>query len=169
MAHLLGNPHVSTARLNVNRDPAGQPDNIKYYKFSLTCRRFTDRRIFVFINPVEESMANKTNAQRLLDSLFKQIASEVARGVAQGLARSGLQKSIQALSRDIQKSHPAAKSRKSGRKRGRPKGKARTCSIKGCKLPARAKGLCSKHYQQKRYAQLKKKSAGKKVRQTRKK
>lgn len=111
-------------------------------------------------------MARKTNAQRLLDSLFSQIGTEVARGVAEGLAKSGLMKSIQALSRGVKKARPAAKA---GKKRGRPKGKGKTCSVKGCKKPARAKGLCSKHYQQKRYNKLKKKPAAKKTRKGKKK
>ena len=111
-------------------------------------------------------MARKTNAQRLLDSLFSQIGSEVARGVAEGLAKSGLMKSIQALSRGVKKARPAAKA---GKKRGRPKDKAKTCSVKGCKKPARAKGLCSKHYQQKRYNKLDKKPAAKKTRKGKKK
>lgn len=101
-------------------------------------------------------MARKANVQKLFDSFVSQIGTEVARGVAEGLARSGLMKSIQALSRDVKKARPA------GKKRGRPKGKTKKCSVKGCNHSARAKGLCSKHYQQKRYANLKKKNRKKK-------
>jgi hypothetical protein len=104
-------------------------------------------------------MARKANVQSLLDSLFSQIGSEVARGVADGLARSGLMKSVRALSRGAQKTRPAVKT---AGKRGRPKGPAKSCSVKGCKKPARAKGLCSQHYQQKRYAQMNKKTTAKK-------
>jgi hypothetical protein len=106
-------------------------------------------------------MPRKANIQGLLDTFISQIGSEVARGVAEGLAKSGLMKSIRALSRDVSKARPAARV---GKKRGRPKGKTKICSVKGCKSPTRAKGLCSKHYQQKRYSELKKKPTGKRAR-----
>jgi len=125
-----------------------------------------DKKCFVFINQVEESMARKPDVQRLLDSLFSQIGSEVARGVAEGLAKSGLMKSIQALSRGVKRARPAART---GKKRGRPKSPAKTCAVKGCNKPARAKGLCSKHYQQKRYSSIKKKPAAKRAKKSPKK
>jgi len=102
-------------------------------------------------------MPRKAGTQNLLDALISQIGSEVARGVAEGLAKSGLMKSIRALSRDARKAPP------SGRKRGRPRGKIKACSVKGCKNPARAKGMCSRHYQQKRYLKLKKNPAAKRI------
>jgi len=102
-------------------------------------------------------MPRKAATQNLLDSFISQIGSEVARGVAEGLAKSGLMKSIRALSRDVKKTPTA------GKKRGRPKGKTKICSVKGCKSPARARGLCSKHYQQKRYQKLNKKPARKRA------
>ena len=119
--------------------------------------------MFCFINQVEVSMPRKARTQNLLDAFFSQIGSEVARGVAEGLARSGLMKSIRALSKDVKKARPA------GKKRGRPKGKAKACSVKGCKNPARAKGMCSKHYQQKRYTKLKKKTTAKRSKKSGKK
>lgn len=98
-------------------------------------------------------MARKANLQKLLDSLIDQIGKHIARGVAEGVARSGLVKQLGAISRTAKRVTAAAGGRKKGP--GRPKKKPVTCSVRGCKEPARAKGKCSRHYQRDRYKKKK--------------
>ena len=87
-------------------------------------------------------MARPGNIQNVLDSFLQRLGAQVAKGVTEGIQNSG-------LLRQLRKS---GKSSGSG-KRGRKPGTSKTCSDKACTLAARAKGLCSKHYQQQRYAQ----------------
>jgi len=88
-------------------------------------------------------MARQASFQGILDGLFAQIGKVVARGVAEGIERSGLFKQIHTTVR--------SNSGKRGPKPGRRRGTSKTCSIADCDLPARAKGLCPKHYQSERY------------------
>lgn len=104
-------------------------------------------------------MARKTNIENFLGSLLTQISGEIARGVTLGLERSGLLGTLKKVS-----GKPGRKPTRAvnGRKRSTKKKKPSTCSVKGCGLPARTKGLCTKHYQQKRYAEMKKTKVAKK-------
>jgi hypothetical protein len=109
-------------------------------------------------------VARKANLQKLLDSLIEQIGKHIARGVAEGVARSGLLKQLSAISRSA-KQVPAT-SAGPKKKPGRPKKKAVTCSVRGCKETARAKGKCSKHYQRDRYKKKKGPTGAKKKKKT---
>lgn len=86
-------------------------------------------------------MARPVNIQNVLDSLLQRIGTQVAQGVADGIQQSGLLTHLRAARISAGKGRP-----------GRKRGPGKKCSAKGCNLPARAKGLCSKHYQQARYA-----------------
>ncbi|MFQ5670358.1 MAG: hypothetical protein ACE5HD_07570 [Acidobacteriota bacterium] len=50
--------------------------------------------------------------------------------------------------------------RKGSGKVGRPRVNPLTCSVRSCRSPARAKALCSRHYQQRRRSNMRK-SVGK--------
>ncbi len=100
-------------------------------------------------------MARKSNIQNMIGSLLSQISGEIARGVTQGIERSGLLGTLKKAA------SVSGKTKTGGKKRGAKKKKPTNCSVKGCNLPARTKGLCTKHYQQKRYAELKKKGTDK--------
>ena len=100
----------------------------------------------------------KASIQNVLESMLRQLGDQVARGLSEGIAKSGVIKKLDlVVTRIARRSGPAAASKAGGRKAavvkasGRRKGA--TCSAHGCNKPARAKGLCSKHYQRDRYAE----------------
>jgi hypothetical protein len=95
----------------------------------------------------EARVARKLKFDKLIAGIITQIGQQVAQGVADGIARSGLLKKLAATTRGFGRK---------GSRRGRSRsgsGKIKTCSKPGCRAPSRAKGLCSRHYQQLRYAQ----------------
>jgi hypothetical protein len=103
-------------------------------------------------------VAKKASVQIALESLLRQLGDQVARGLTEGFAKSGLMKKLDSVvSRVTRRSAPAAAPRK-GRgaaaiAKASGKRKGEKCSEYGCNKPARAKGLCSKHYQRQRYAE----------------
>ncbi len=90
----------------------------------------------------EVSMARPINIEAVIDSFLSRIGTEVAKGVIDGIQSSGLLSQLRSVGSKAAKGKP-----------GRKRGSGNTCSSPGCNLPARAKGLCSKHYQQARYAE----------------
>jgi len=88
-------------------------------------------------------MARPANFQNLVNGLLAQLGKAVARGVAEGIERSGL---LKQTSTSVRSSLGKRGPKPGSRRRGTHK----TCSMAGCDLPARSKGLCSKHYQSER-------------------
>jgi hypothetical protein len=102
-------------------------------------------------------VVKKASIQVVLESMLRQLGDQVARGLSEGIATSGVMKKLDAVvSRITRGSAPAAASRAGRRKAPKVKAsrkrKGARCSARGCNKPARAKGLCSKHYQRQRYA-----------------
>ncbi len=103
-------------------------------------------------------MVKKASIQVVLESMLRQLGDQVARGLSEGIATSGVMKKLDAVvSRISRGSTPAAAPRAGRRKaavaKASGKRKGAKCSARGCNKPARAKGLCSKHYQRQRYAE----------------
>jgi hypothetical protein len=100
-------------------------------------------------------MAENWGFQAVLDGLFARLGKEVSRGVAEGIQRSGLLQKIQPVIR----ASPGRRNPKPDRSRGT----SETCSIAGCKLQTRSKGLCSKHYERAQNQEKKEGSANKAI------
>ena len=102
----------------------------------------------------------KHNVGRAVETLIESVVKEAVRGVKDALPS---QKQVQRLEdrlRDLDRRisrmtrQGAAGTRKKRGKVGRPRTNPVTCSMRKCSEPARAKALCSRHYQQKRRAQI---------------
>jgi hypothetical protein len=87
-------------------------------------------------------MARPVKIQNVIDSFLQRLGTQVAQSIIEGIQKSGLLGQLRSAGAFAAKGRP-----------GRKRGAGTTCSEKGCTLPARAKGLCSKHYQQQRYAE----------------
>jgi len=103
-------------------------------------------------------VVKKASIQVVLESMLRQLGDQVARGLSEGITTSGVMKKLDAVvSRITRGTAPAAASRAGRRKavvaKASRKRKGAKCSARGCNKPARAKGLCSKHYQRQRYAE----------------
>ena len=116
--------------------------------------------------PEERAEKNgSTVFQQAVRLLMTKLGDELARGVAAGLDKSGLGEKLTKLlamasnpmvvlkGKQPVTYTPAAETpeqpKATRKKRGAP---PLTCSIDGCGLPNRSKGLCSKHYQAKHNA-----------------
>ena len=99
-------------------------------------------------------------ATRNLEPFVRAMARAVLRAVEGQLPSSGQRKKLEARLRKLEREvrRQGRQLSRSGlarkRPRGRPRSNPETCSVRGCQDPARAKTLCSTHYQQARRARL---------------
>ena len=100
---------------------------------------------------------------RAVESLVHSVVSEAVRGVKDNLPS---QKQLERIEQKLRSLDQRVTSllRASGKKVsahrgrvGRPRKNPLVCSARGCSSPARAKALCSRHYQQRRRSQMRKK------------
>ncbi len=104
----------------------------------------------------ESLSANLDDPERLrqlLDRVSDRLGDRLSQSLSSRLQRSGLLEQIDAL--DAADSGPTGQPEPAFQRAaaaGQPE-EAKTCNQPDCELPARARGLCSKHYQRLRYAQ----------------
>lgn len=104
----------------------------------------------------------RTDLGRAVESLVRSVVREAVHGVRKSLPSQKQIERIDQRLRDLDRriSRIARKSavRKKGHgKVGRPRTNPLTCRMRNCAQPARAKALCSRHYQQRRRKTLRRK------------
>jgi hypothetical protein len=100
---------------------------------------------------------------RAVESLVQSVVNETVRGVKDSLASQKqldkIEQKLRALDQRVtsllRASGKTVRARRG--KVGRPRKNPLVCSARGCSSPARAKALCSRHYQQRRRSQMRKK------------
>jgi hypothetical protein len=98
-----------------------------------------------------------------VESLVHGVVSEAIRGVKDNLPSqrqlNKIEQKLRALDQRVSSLLRTSGRKVRGRKGkvGRPRKNPLTCSMRGCSSPARAKALCSRHYQQRRRSQIRKK------------
>jgi hypothetical protein len=115
--------------------------------------------------PTASDSQGDTPTADQLDRLTARVIARVAQGlsaaITAALEKSGLTERVEALAKRLEglpadaDSPPAEDAPEAGDEADR-----RICSEPGCDLPARARGLCSKHYQRLRYAEKRAQEAG---------
>ena len=96
-----------------------------------------------------------------LEPFIRSIAKETVKAAGDRLPSGGevrhLSARIRELEKQVRKLSRRVTGNSTGRNKGRP-GRPRvnpvTCSVRGCKQPARAKKMCSRHYQAARQKRL---------------
>ncbi len=108
-------------------------------------------------NQAEMPAENLTRRlQRLAERIVQRVSEELPDAIDGALEKAGLASRIQALSARLEAldTDPAEEAPREGKADApRDKDAKRICSEPDCELPARARGLCSKHYQRLRYAE----------------
>jgi hypothetical protein len=100
---------------------------------------------------------------RAVESLVQSVVNEAVQSVKDNLPSQRqlgkIEQKLRILDQRVTSLLRASgKSVRTGRGRvGRPRKNPLVCSARGCTNPARAKALCSRHYQQRRRSQMRKK------------
>ena len=97
----------------------------------------------------------RANLGRAVESLVESVVRETVNGMKHRLPSQKQIDRVEDRLRELDRrvSRIARKTgarKKTGGKVGRPRKNPLTCRIKNCVQPARAKALCSRHYQQRR-------------------
>ncbi len=101
-------------------------------------------------------MNDTTQIVNILKSLIEGVGERLARDVADGISCSRLAKKFAAFgSLDPEEALTPSRT-ESGRPASRVE---KICSVDGCQRQARARGMCSKHYQRVRYAEQRRSNA----------
>ncbi|HUU03200.1 MAG TPA: hypothetical protein VM425_17335 [Myxococcota bacterium] len=99
-------------------------------------------------------MNDTSQIVNILESLICGISERLERDVADGISHSRLAKKFAAFDSDDPGETLDPSRSESGLPAGRPASRVeKRCSIEGCQRQARARGMCSKHYQRVRYAE----------------
>ncbi len=103
----------------------------------------------------------KRNVGNVMESLVHSLVGETIRGLKQSLPTQRQLRRVEEKLRDLERrvgriARRAGTTGKGG-KVGRPRKNPLTCTARGCGSPARAKALCSRHYQQRRRKHIRKK------------
>ncbi|RME29417.1 MAG: hypothetical protein D6806_01415 [Deltaproteobacteria bacterium] len=112
------------------------------------------------MTPGDSRFENLDSILNTLDSAIDRLADMLAARISEKLKnyaggrRNGIDASHRPERPDTEQ-EPAQVQRTP--KRRKP---VKPCSVEGCDQPARAKGLCSRHYQRQRYAERRKEGAG---------
>lgn len=118
--------------------------------------------------PTEASIGDRVTEQleRLTAELIPRVVAGLTEAIATALEEAGLTGRVQALAERLEVRKPLARQEPS--QAGQPgqapeqtdDPKGRSCSEPDCDFPARARGLCSKHYQRLRYAEKRAQESG---------
>ncbi len=102
---------------------------------------------------LSEALADPQRLRQLLDRVSDRLGERLSQSLSSRLQRSGLPERIAAFdARDSGPSAPSEPEQQRAAGSGQP-AEAKSCNQPDCDMPARARGLCSKHYQRLRYAQ----------------